>query len=63
MAPSDFHVFGPLKDGHRGEHFETDPEIMCAVRNWVKETENAFFRAGFRRCLERWEKCVQAGGH
>ena len=41
---------------------ETDAEVMCAVRNWVKETENAFFRPGFRDWPERWEKCVQAGG-
>ena len=56
LAPTDFHLFGPLKDGLRGEHFETDAEVMCAVKIWVKETENAFFLAGFRRWLERWEK-------
>ena len=62
LAPSDFHLFGPLKDGLRGEHFETDAEVRCAVKNWVKKTENAFFRAEFQRSPERWEKCVQAGG-
>ena len=62
LAPLDFHLFGPLKGGLRGEHFETDAEVICAVKNWVKETENAFFRAGFRCWPERWEKCVQAGG-
>ena len=48
LAPSDFHLFGPLKDDLRGEHFEIDAEVMCAVKNWMKETEKAFFRAGFR---------------
>ena len=62
LAPTDFHLFGPLKDDLRGEHFETDADVMCAVKKWAKETETAFFRAGFRRWPERWEKCVQAGG-
>ena len=33
LAPSDFHLFGPLKDGFRGEHSKADAEVMCAVKN------------------------------
>ena len=62
LAPSDFHLFGPLKDELCGHHFETDDDVKRAVREWVKKTESAFFRAGFRRWVERWEKCVLAGG-
>ena len=62
LAPSDFHLFGPLKDELRDHHFKTDEDGKRAVREWVKKSESAFFRAGFRRWAERWVKCVQAGG-
>ena len=65
LAPSDllyFHLFGPMKDELRGHRFETADDVKRAVREWVKKTESAFFRAGLRRWAERWEKCMQAGG-
>ena len=62
LVPSDFHLFGPLKDKLRGHHFETDADAKRAVREWMKKTESAFFRAGLRRWAKRWEKCVQASG-
>ena len=36
LAPSDFHLFDPPKDGLRGHHIETDADVKCAVREWEK---------------------------
>jgi len=30
------HLFGPLKEGVRGQHFSSDQEVEHAVRNWLK---------------------------
>ena len=43
LAPSDFHLFGPLKDYLRGQRFKTDAEVKRAVRSWVNDTESGFF--------------------
>jgi len=32
MAPSDFHLFGTLKDALRGTRFEDDESVIRAVR-------------------------------
>ena len=33
LAPSNSHLFGPLKEGVRGQHFTSDQEVKNAVRN------------------------------
>ena len=43
LAPSDFHLFGPPKDGLRGHHFEIDVDVKHVVMEWMKKTESAFF--------------------
>ncbi|KDR07625.1 Histone-lysine N-methyltransferase SETMAR, partial [Zootermopsis nevadensis] len=37
LAPSDFHLFGPLKDAIRGTRFEDDESVIQAVRTWLLE--------------------------
>ena len=32
LAPSDFHLFGPLEDAFRGCRFANDDELRCSVR-------------------------------
>ena len=32
LAPSDFHLFGPLKESLRGQHFFSDEEVKTAIR-------------------------------
>ncbi|GFO28920.1 histone-lysine N-methyltransferase SETMAR [Plakobranchus ocellatus] len=35
LAPSDFHLFGPLKRHLRGIAFETEDDLISELRNWV----------------------------
>ena len=35
LAPSDFHLFGPMKDGLRGQHFPSNDAIVQAVKQWT----------------------------
>jgi len=42
MAPSDFHLFGPMKEHLRDQKFADDDEVLEAVQCWLKATPEAF---------------------
>jgi len=58
MAPSDFHLFGPMKEHLQGQEFADDDEVMEAVQSWLKATPKSFFLEGISKLVERWTKCV-----
>jgi len=62
MAPSDFHLFGPMKELLRGQKFADDDEVMEVVRSWLKATPKSFFLEGIRKLVDRWTKCVVKQG-
>ena len=62
MAPSDFHLFGPMKEHLRGQKFAGDDEVMEAVQSWLKATTKSFFLEGIRKLVGRWTKCVAKQG-
>ena len=35
LAPSDFHLFGPMKDGLRGQYFPNNDAVIQAVKQWA----------------------------
>jgi hypothetical protein len=44
VTPSDFHMFGPMKEALRGRKFSSDEDVIGAVQNWLKlRTKNFFF--------------------
>jgi [histone H3]-lysine36 N-dimethyltransferase SETMAR len=62
LAPSDFFLFGPLKDFLRGQRFNSDDEVKAAVRSWFRQCEPTFFSNGFIQWKNRWDKCVARRG-
>jgi len=62
MAPSDFHLFGPMKEHLRDQKFADDDEVVEAVQSWLKATTKSFFLEGIRKLVERWTKCVAKQG-
>jgi hypothetical protein len=40
--PSDYHLFGPLKDALRGRRFTSDEEVKEAVNEWLAVLSNFF---------------------
>ena len=42
LAPSDFHLFGPLKEHLRDQKF-ADDKVMEAVQSWLQATPKSFF--------------------
>jgi len=43
LAPSDFHLFRPLKEFLGGQHFSTDDEVKQAVLGWFSRTDKSFY--------------------
>ncbi|GFO06154.1 collagen alpha-1(iv) chain [Plakobranchus ocellatus] len=44
LAPSDFHLFGPLKRHLGGMAFETEDYLISKLRNWFDNLDVDFFR-------------------
>jgi hypothetical protein len=61
-APSDFGLFGPLKDHVGGRGFADDEEVETEVRNWLRQQSKDFYAAGFDALVKRWDKCIDVGG-
>ncbi|PNF23181.1 hypothetical protein B7P43_G02737 [Cryptotermes secundus] len=62
LAPSDYHLFGPLKEALRGRRFTSDQEVKEAVHVWLATQPKTFFSEGIRKLVQRWTKCVEKQG-
>ncbi|GFS02414.1 histone-lysine N-methyltransferase SETMAR [Elysia marginata] len=52
LAPL-YHLFGPMKPGLRGKHYENDEEVKSAVKTWLKEQPIQFYEAGICTLVKR----------
>ncbi|GFO43661.1 histone-lysine N-methyltransferase SETMAR [Plakobranchus ocellatus] len=62
LAPSNFHLFGPLKRHLGGMAFETEDDLISELRNWFDNLDVDFFRVGINWLLSRWQKCIDLHG-
>lgn len=62
LAPSDFHVFGKLKDAMGGKHFQSDEEVKTAVHEWLQAQPKEFFKRGIHALPKRWNTCITRQG-
>jgi histone-lysine N-methyltransferase SETMAR len=42
LSPSDYHLFGPLKEALGGHRFQSDNEVEEFVHNWARDTSSNF---------------------
>ena len=62
LAPSDYHIFGPMKDALRGRKFSSDAEVQEAVQTWLRQQPKTFFSEGIQRLTHRYHKCISLQG-
>jgi len=62
LAPSDFHLFRPMKDGLRGQHFPSNDAVIRAVKQWTTSAGADFYECGMQALVHRWRKCIANGG-
>jgi len=54
LTPSDFHLFGPLKESLGGIKFENiDDAVKQHVPKFLHSTDKDFYTAGFTQFVER----------
>ena len=54
LAPSDFHVFGPLEEAIGGKSFRSDEEVQQAVHEWLHSQPKDLFSRGIHALPKRW---------
>ena len=62
LAPSDFHMFGPLKEAMGGNKFHSDEDVRQAVHEWLRGLPKEFFSKGICALCKRWRTCIERGG-
>ena len=53
LAPSDFHLLGPLKQHLSGERFPNDDAVERAVCACFRQQPQEFYAAGFQGLMKR----------
>jgi len=62
LVPSDFHVFGPLKEAMGGKSFTSDEEVQQAVHEWLRSQPKDFLPRGIHALPKRWNTCMVRNG-
>jgi len=62
LAPSDFHMFGTLKNALKGRRFAADDEVKVAVYDWLHIQPQTFFSNGIKKLTDRCAKCIEEKG-
>jgi histone-lysine N-methyltransferase SETMAR len=62
LGPSDFHVFGPLKEAMGGNSFRSDEEVQQAMHEWLRSQPKGFFSRGIHALLKLWNTCMLRNG-
>ncbi|GFS16811.1 histone-lysine N-methyltransferase SETMAR [Elysia marginata] len=62
LAPSDYHLFGPLKHELAGKRFDDDEVLVDYLRKWLQKLDGSFFREGIYSMVRHWQKCVDRLG-
>ena len=62
LAPCDFWLFPKLKENIRGCRYETIEEMKETVTKVIDMLTLEDFHGAFQKLLERYKKCIAAGG-
>ncbi|PNF28869.1 hypothetical protein B7P43_G04409 [Cryptotermes secundus] len=62
QAPSDYHLFGFVKDQLHAQRFGTREALQKAVCHCLQMAGMEFYGRGIFKFPECWEKCVQRSG-
>jgi histone-lysine N-methyltransferase SETMAR len=62
LAPSDYYMFGPLKEAMGGKKFRSDEEVHQVVHECLRTRHQEFFSRGICALPVRWRKSVERHG-
>jgi len=56
LAPTDYHLDGPMKKMLGGQKFALDTEVQSVVRQWLGQQPASFLATDIRKLVDSWEK-------
>lgn len=62
LAPTDFHLFGSLKEALRGRRVADDDELNHSVCEELRHFNKEFNATGIERLTQRWKTCINSEG-
>jgi len=62
LAPSDYHLFGPMKKMLGWQKFASDTEVQSVVRQWRGQQPASFFASGIQKLVDSRDKCLNELG-
>jgi histone-lysine N-methyltransferase SETMAR len=62
LAPSDFHLFGPLEKDLGGKRFTFDKEVETEVQKRLRQQSKDFYAVGFNTLVKQLDNCINVGG-
>jgi histone-lysine N-methyltransferase SETMAR len=60
LAPSDYHLFSPLKDAIRGKKSEDDKEVISEAKRRLRQRPAERYREGIQALTSRWRKAIHS---
>ena len=61
LAPLDYLLFGPMKEGLRGNQYGNDNEVKTAVLNLLGHQPAEFYNTGIHALIHRWTVALERG--
>jgi hypothetical protein len=62
FAPTDFCLFGPVKNAICGQKFRAHDEVIEEVKMWFWQTPEYFYQQGIKAIDSRWWKATEKYG-
>jgi len=62
LAPSDFHLFSPLKEALGEKRFRSDNEAKLYVQWWLDKQWQTLFESSIMKVPEQWRWCTEVQG-
>ena len=62
LAPSDYFLFGNLKNYLRGTSYGSDNDVFEAVEGYFRSQNASFYLKGIKDIRKRWERCIVLKG-
>jgi hypothetical protein len=61
-APSDFHLFGLMKDGLQGQHLSDANAVIAVVEKWLAQADDKFNEIAIQCLVQCWRTSTERGG-
>ena len=62
LAPSDYYLFGPMKEALWGNRYGSENNVKTDVLNWFRHQPAEFYNTGIHALVHRWTVVLERYG-